>query len=1021
MALAQFARIADTLEALGRLARRTDLRRAGAHAITVLLTGTGLAIAVAQVGWSRTALGVFLGAAGAAGGLFGRRVWRLRQHPDQDLGPARLAQMLAPELGTAALSAVELAQHLRSPEVRFSRDLAEAHVERTARALLAIDLQARFVAQGRRGQRRVQAMVVGALLAVVVAGLTLRTGRNRLLGLIIDPRAARLSDVPLAGDIRITYHYPAYTGLPARVVEGGDGSIQAVTGTEVELHATADVAVRKALLRLESMTGDEKQDVPMEVSGGRSLGVRLPVLRDGRYHFVLVDGDGDLLEDRQRHPVRALLDEYPEIHLDEPTADVELRDNQVVTLRWRAKDDFGISDVQLVVERDGATEPVKIALTSDTGERREGVYRWSVAELNLQPGKEARFHLEAADNDAIAGPKRSTSVTRRLVVFSARQHHDELMAKERAIADLMVDWLGADLVAPFPPDVKGHATALKAQQHIAELMTGAATSLRGLLSDLREDKLTGRELIAAFTNILEHVDAAQQERLPLLARLGLPAGDKTAIGLNVGTLQRKQVGLLEKDVVYLDDLLAMARIAELKQTAKDLLTAQHDLQSVLQQYKESHDPALKEQLKQRIGDLRQKMLDLLTKMSDIKKNLPGEYRNMESGSMLRMDDQLQRLEKLLQENNLEAAAQELEGLANMVENMVNSINDAEKEYGGVRYKEIREQLAHFAEQFKQLENEQQALSQRTDALLKDYRKKAIERAGSNLDAFVQKARDKTRKALQEIDRVAENAEVARQYDRDLDPARQGLLDLDALLAHRDFAEARQVAQNAELNGESLMSRLQGGAERFQGSGEAQEMADAARAAAHAVEHTHEVAAMLAKLFPDAKQVLGEEAMNQMQRLGRKQQSLEQQAKDLGAKMEQLAGELPLFGGEPRASLDGARSEMGQASKDIQDGELPGGAGHGRRAVDQLGKLREALEQASKGGGQGMPLPIGMPQGQGQEPGPFGDNNREEVEIPKSDKNRAGPRFRQDLMEAAKQKPPAHFEDAVRHYYEELIR
>ena len=377
---------------------------------------------------------------------------------------------------------------------------------------------------------------------------------------------------------------------------------------------------------------------------------------------------------------------------------------------------------------------------------------------------------------------------------------------------------------------------------------------------------------------------------------------------------------------------------------------------------------------------------------------------------------------MLESNDLDAAAQELEGLANMVENMVNSIGDAEQEYGGDRYKEVREQLAEFADKFKRLESEQKALSQRTDELVKDYRNKAIERAGKNLDGFVQKAREKTRKALQELDRVAENPDVARLFDRDIDSTRQGLLDLDALLAHRDFAEARQIAQNTLLNSMGLQNRLAGGADDRAGDSSQDAFSKAAQASRQTAEHTHDVVALLDKLFPEADQVLGGDALNQLQNLAKKEQSLEQQAKELAQKMESMAGELPLFGGESRATLEGARGEMAQAARDISEGELPGGAGHGRRALDQLSKLRESLQKSAKGGGQGLPLPLGGSQsGQSQGNGPGADNSHEEVEIPKVDRNRATPRFRQDLLEAAKQKPPAHFEDAVRRYYEELIR
>ena len=158
-------------------------------------------------------------------------------------------------------------------------------------------------------------------------------------------------------------------------------------------------------------------------------------------------------------------------------------------------------------------------------------------------------------------------------------------------------------------------------------------------------------------------------------------------------------------------------------------------------------------------------------------------------------------------------------------------------------------------------------------------------------------------------------------------------------------------------------------------------------------------------------------------MSKKQGELERDAKRLGEQMDELSGQVPLFGGQARQDLEGARSEMGQAEAQLGTGEVPGGSAHGRRAADQLGKLRQALEQASQGQqGGGLPLPLGMPGGGpgGRNQGGGQFNPGEEVHIPGVD-NKAQPRYRQELMEAAKQKPPTHYEDAVRRYYEELIR
>jgi hypothetical protein len=180
--------------------------------------------------------------------------------------------------------------------------------------------------------------------------------------------------------------------------------------------------------------------------------------------------------------------------------------------------------------------------------------------------------------------------------------------------------------------------------------------------------------------------------------------------------------------------------------------------------------------------------------------------------------------------------------------------------------------------------------------------------------------------------------------------------------------------------------------------------------------------MLDKLFPEPGQVLSPEQMAQVQRNQKRQQQLEQQARALGQKMDALSQDVPLFGGESRGQLENARGEMDKAVGQMQGGHLPGAASAERRAADELGRLRESLERASQGGGGSLPLPLAGGRGSGgRDNGQAGATQNRDVQIPQSDKNRAAPRFRQELMEAAKQKAPQNYEDAVRRYYEELIK
>lgn len=1003
---------------------RASSFRLGVLCAAAILFSLGLALLLAQAGWPAAGL-FWIGFSVLVGG--GVWLWLTRRNaPLERAAAARLAESLAPELGTSASSAVDLAARIDAGPATFSRDLAQMHLERTAEALDLGDLDQRLRSREARPRRQSVWAVVAAAAWALVLIAALDTGRGRLAKMLLDPNAASFSDVPLAGDIRLTYQYPAYTGLSPRVVEGGDGSIAAVTGTEVSIAAVADVPVDAAELKVTNPDGKVVRTIPMQVDGDRKIAGTVSILRDARYHFGLTSSDGDRLEERQSRPIRAVLDAYPEIELDRPSTDVELRDDDAVDILWRSEDDFGISEVALVVQHEGRPEPTRILLVAN-GEaetRREGRYHWSVAEIGLQPGSEATFHLEALDNDTISGPKRCASATRKVTLFSARKHHEELLSRQREMLDALVDWLAEELTGVFPP--AGGAPALATQDKIMARIERTRNGLTALVADLQDDELTEPGVATAFVNVLEHATRAYTDRQRVVQIARRPtAGNWT--WSRVSQVQKTATTQLEKDVIYLDDLLALQRIDALKATAKELLASQRNLQELLEKYRETQDPALRAMLEQQMRDLRQKMGELLAKMARIKEALPGEYRNMEAASMLKLGDQLDRLEELLRQGDLDAAARELEQLANMLENMVNSINDAEQQFGGERYAELRQQLAEFANEFMQVEAQQKALAERAGELLKRYRKEAIERAGNNLDEFVVKARDETAAALQALDQISRlqdrpgTPRMAPAVDEQISDARQRLLDLDALLESRDFSEALEMAQHAEAHNR-LVDEMIGGQTDEAGRRAHRNLRQAAKYAGRSLESTREVRQMLDKLFPDPSDVLTPQQMAQLQRMAKKQEEVRRDAHELGKKMQELAKELPVFGGEPQQDLDKAGDEMGRAVGSIQAGELPGAVGHKRRAADELGKLRQALERASQGKQGGLPMPLGgTGSGRGRDNGMPGEMSRDEVEIPQADRNRAIPEFRKELLEAAKQKAPARFEEAVRHYYEELIK
>ena len=81
---------------------------------------------------------------------------------------------------------------------------------------------------------------LGTLLLAAVLAAQLDSGRSRLALFLSGDSSLQISELPLVGDMRLTFNYPAYTGLDPRTIEGSDGRIETLKATQVVFEATAD-------------------------------------------------------------------------------------------------------------------------------------------------------------------------------------------------------------------------------------------------------------------------------------------------------------------------------------------------------------------------------------------------------------------------------------------------------------------------------------------------------------------------------------------------------------------------------------------------------------------------------------------------------------------------------------------------------------------------------------------------------------------------------------------------------------
>jgi collagen type III alpha len=216
---------------------------------------------------------------------------------------------------------------------------------------------------------------------------------------VIQPPAATIDSIRL--------DYPEYTRLGTSTQ--ATGAIDALEGTRVTLHATANMPLRSASVQFfdDESASKRAEEVPVHIESGNKLVAEwtLQMRSDGTYaHFyrifcTSVGGESERAPSLYSVEIRA--DRPPEIVLLDPKTDLELPANAELPLLFEARDpDFALTYINLKIEKDGASVigPEIYDGHDHPDQHLKKSYKWSLKEYHFRPKETITYWLEAQDN-----------------------------------------------------------------------------------------------------------------------------------------------------------------------------------------------------------------------------------------------------------------------------------------------------------------------------------------------------------------------------------------------------------------------------------------------------------------------------------------------------------------------------------------------------------------------------------------------------------------------------------------------
>ncbi|MEI8376535.1 MAG: hypothetical protein WCJ35_27270, partial [Planctomycetota bacterium] len=232
---------------------------------------------------------------------------------------------------------------------------------------------------------------------------------------------------------RIDYHFPPYTGQIDRTIKN-QGDIKALEGTQVTIHATANLDIKEARIDL-SCAG--LQTLSMKTNGTKAIGqftLALDSDNAGKaqhdcYQILFTDTNGHSVRRPVRYHIDVDRDLPPDIAIVEPhQEDVAVAEDGQLRIRVHAFDsDFALRHVTLQAEReaDKLREAEKLGLPVLLDRTKpdkawpkpfDGEYIFRPADLKLKAGDRVRYWATTDDNKEPRPNHSDTSDTSRRMI-----------------------------------------------------------------------------------------------------------------------------------------------------------------------------------------------------------------------------------------------------------------------------------------------------------------------------------------------------------------------------------------------------------------------------------------------------------------------------------------------------------------------------------------------------------------------------------------------------------------------------
>ncbi|HVN06566.1 MAG TPA: hypothetical protein VMT86_19240, partial [Bryobacteraceae bacterium] len=197
-------------------------------------------------------------------------------------------------------------------------------------------------------------------------------------------------DLPAIQKLRVTYHFPSWTGMKDKVEDPG-GDLRAVEGTQAQVAVATDRPLSNGVLIFEDGTR-----LPLGAGPNGMRAANVTIHQDGLYHVASIE-QGEDVRLSPDYFIEAQNDEPPTVRITRPGRDARVNPIEEVTVAVEGQDDFGLSDLALHYSVNGGAEKAVPMLKSKGQKSASGSTTIALEDFKLSPGDLVSLYATARD------------------------------------------------------------------------------------------------------------------------------------------------------------------------------------------------------------------------------------------------------------------------------------------------------------------------------------------------------------------------------------------------------------------------------------------------------------------------------------------------------------------------------------------------------------------------------------------------------------------------------------------------